>query len=189
MFWIFLTTWSMVLTGEIIGDKSLYTIGTLASRYRITPIFWGSTIAFMIKMMSAVLFASLINHLPEWATVLLNVVTFLGIGLIIWNKSRAVKENSPYPERTWLGVASTSFAGILLTEWGDIGQLTAANLALKYHYPLVIWLGAVTAMMTKGILIMFFGSSLKKILPPDFLRYLGTACCLLMAILSLIQRD
>jgi Ca2+/H+ antiporter, TMEM165/GDT1 family len=189
MIWIFFTTWSMVLSAEIVGDKSLYTIGSLATRYRALPIFVGSSIAFMIKMLAAVLFASLLSRLPEWLVISLNVATFLSIAFILWSKHRERKNAPADINRPWIAIASTSMAGILFTEWGDVGQLTAATLALKYHFPVVIWSGAVLAMMTKSILVIIFGHSIKRFLSQDLLRYLTSALFIVMAVLSLIYRD
>jgi Ca2+/H+ antiporter, TMEM165/GDT1 family len=189
MFWIFFTTWSMVLSAEIVGDKSLYTIGSLATRYKALPIFVGSSIAFMVKMLAAVLFASLLSKLPEWLVLSLNVATFLSIAVILWAKHRGPKNDPADINRPWIRVASTSMAGILFTEWGDVGQLTAATLALKYHFPLIIWSGAVLAMMTKSILVIIFGHSVKRFLSQDLLRYLTSALFILMAVLSLIYHD
>jgi len=46
-----------------------------------------------------------------------------------------------------------------LSEWGDVGQITAAALTAKYHRPLVVWLGAVGAMVTKGALRRFWAGA------------------------------
>ena len=52
-----------------------------------------------------------------------------------------------------------AFAAIFFSEWGDVGQVTAAAMSAKFVAPaaptttgLVVWLGAVTAMVTKGVL-------------------------------------
>src|ERR1700678_2408608 len=102
MIWIFFTTWSMVLSAEIVGDKSLYTIGSLATRYRALPIFVGSSVAFMLKMLAAVLFASLLSKLPEWLVVSLNVATFLSIAFILWSKHRERKNAPADINRPWI---------------------------------------------------------------------------------------
>jgi putative Ca2+/H+ antiporter (TMEM165/GDT1 family) len=189
MIWIFFTTWSMVLSAEIVGDKSLYTIGSLATRYWALPIFLGSAVAFMIKMLVAVLFASLLSRLPEWLVISLNAATFLSIAFILWFKLGEPKNDPHELNKSWIKIASTSMAGILFTEWGDVGQLTAATLAIKYHLPLIIWSGAVLAMMTKSILVIIFGKSLKRFLSQNILRYLTSALFIMMAVLSLIYRD
>jgi hypothetical protein len=102
MIWIFFTTWSMVLSAEIVGDKSLYTIGSLATRYWALPIFLGSAVAFMIKMLVAVLFASLLSRLPEWLVISLNAATFSSIAFILWFKHgepiRKIIKTISFPE-------------------------------------------------------------------------------------------
>jgi len=54
---LFLTTYGMVFVAELIGDKLLYTISVLTTRYRPLPMFCGIVVAFMAKTLAAVLLA------------------------------------------------------------------------------------------------------------------------------------
>src|SRR5271166_6979274 len=61
---VLLATYWTVLVSELIGDKTIYTIASLASRYSPAEVYAGITVAFMGKMLFAVLCAQLLIHIP-----------------------------------------------------------------------------------------------------------------------------
>lgn len=81
-----------------------------------------------------------------------------------------------------------SFAAIFFSEWGDVGQITAAAMAAKYHVALVVWLGAVAAMVTKGSMAAFLGAGIRRWIhdrvSPRVVRYVGVGLLLLLGLLS-----
>ena len=81
-----------------------------------------------------------------------------------------------------------SFAAIFFSEWGDVGQVTAAAMAAKYHIALVVWLGAVAAMVTKGSLAAFLGAGIRRWIhdrvSPKVVRYVGVSLLLFLGVLS-----
>ena len=84
-----------------------------------------------------------------------------------------------------------SFAAIFFSEWGDVGQITAATLAAKYHVALVVWVGAVTAMITKGALAAFLGAGIRRWIrdriPPKVVRYVAVSLLLVLGLLSVLE--
>ena len=68
-------------------------------------------------------------------------------------------------------------------------QIAAATLAAHYHAPIIVWLGATLALMTKGVLALTLGASLCRRLPQNILRYGALSLCLMMGILSLLKID
>ncbi|MGQ0648492.1 MAG: TMEM165/GDT1 family protein [Gemmatimonadaceae bacterium] len=46
------------------GDRSLVSVGALATRFRLLPVFGGLAIAFMCKSLAAVAFGRLVAQLP-----------------------------------------------------------------------------------------------------------------------------
>jgi putative Ca2+/H+ antiporter (TMEM165/GDT1 family) len=186
---VLFASYALVLGAEIVGDKTFYTLGTLATRYRLWPIFWGSALAFMLKMLAAVALGSAIAKLPSALVAALSGGTFFAIALMMWFKK---PELDPFPvsaARSSLKIGAAAFAGIFFSEWGDVGQLAAATLAARYRLPLVVWAGAVLAMMTKGILAITLGANLCSRVPPEVLRYATFALCLAMGILAVFRID
>ena len=140
---IFFTTFGTVFVAEIVGDKLLYTTGVLAARYRTLPITFGMAAAFMAKMAVAVLVGQAISRLPPILVASITAISFLGVALALWRKPDQPTANDK--NHTASKAAMVSFAAIFFSEWGDVGQVTAATLAARYRMPWVVWFGAVAA--------------------------------------------
>ena len=154
---ILFTAFGAVFVAEIVGDKLLYTTGVLAARYRTAPIMLGVTIAFMAKMGVAVLVGDAVAKLPRPLVATITAISFLGVAVALWRKSDRPRESKDKHRAS--KAAAVSFAAIFLSEWGDVGQITAATLTAKYHRPFVVWLGAVGAMVTKGAWQRFWAAA------------------------------
>jgi putative Ca2+/H+ antiporter (TMEM165/GDT1 family) len=53
-----------VFVSELMGDKTLFTIGALSMRFRPPYVFVGLSLAYMLKMLAAVSLGRLIAELP-----------------------------------------------------------------------------------------------------------------------------
>jgi putative Ca2+/H+ antiporter (TMEM165/GDT1 family) len=192
MFPILFATYVAVFVAEIVGDKLLYTTGVLATRYRTTPILFGMAVAFMAKMAVAVLLGKAIStFLPRPVVAALTAINFCAIAYVLWRKPdvREVKEKKEYPASR---AALVSFAAIFFSEWGDVGQITAANMAAQYGgWPWSVWLGAVGAMVTKGALAASIGAGVRQWIQAHFsprtIRYAAVGLLLLLGMLSVIE--
>ncbi len=184
---VLFASYAIVLGAEIVGDKTFYTLGTLATRYGLRPIFWGSTLAFMLKMLAAVALGNALAKLPSILVAALSAGTFFAIALVIWFKEPELDPLPVSAARSAVRVAVATFAGIFFSEWGDVGQLAAATLAARYRLPSVVWTGAVLAMMTKGILAITIGANLRSRFPREVFRYATFGLCLVMGILAVFR--
>ncbi len=187
---IFFATYGTVFVAEIVGDKLLYTTGVLATRYRTVPILCGMVVAFMAKMGVAVWVGEAISKLPPLLVAAITALNFFGIAFVLWRKpdKREVKPESHPASRAVL----VSFAAIFFSEWGDVGQLTAAGMAARFPAaPLLVWMGAVGAMATKGALAASIGASVRKWiqehLAPKTIRYAAVGLLLVLGTLSVIE--
>jgi len=183
---ILFTTFGAVFVAEIVGDKLFYTTGVLAARYRTMPIMLGMAVAFMAKMGVAVLVGEAVSKLPRPLVATITAISFLGVALALWRKSDRPHEAKNKHRAS--KAAAVSFAAIFLSEWGDVGQVTAATLAAKYHRPFVVWLGAVGAMVTKGALAAFLGAGIRRWIrdrvAPEVVRYVAVSLVLVLGVLS-----
>src|SRR5262249_45249949 len=171
---LLLTTYGAVFAAEIVGDKLLYTTGVLAARYNSGPIMVGMAIAFMLKMGVAVMVGEALKKLPPLLVASLTAASFIGVAIALWRKPE-------YPERAKKRAHSARkaamvwFAAIFFSEWGDIGQIPGATMAAspiatqftaatgsRWAGPLVVWVGAVSAMVTKGVLAASLGAGVRK---------------------------
>ena len=187
---LFFATFGAVFVAEIVGDKLLYTTGVLATRYRSLPVICGAVLAFMAKMGVAVAIGGAVAHLPPVLLALVTSASFLGVAYMLWrtpdNLPPARIEHQLAPK-----VVLVSFAAIFFSEWGDVGQVTTAAMAARYSSPSIVWLGAVAAMATKGILAAFLGAGIRRWIhervSPKAVRYSATATLLLLGLLSALE--
>jgi len=191
---IFLRTYAAVFGAEIVGDKLLYTTGLLATRYKTLPIVCGMAMAFALKMGVAVEVGHLFSLLPKWLVAGVTALNFAAIAVVIWRK----KDKREVSEKNYRApqAALVAFTMIFFSEWGDVGQVTAANMSAAAglakppvpHVALIVWLGAVAAMVTKGTLASFIGGGVRgwiqAHIPPRTIRYAATALLLLLGIFS-----
>jgi putative Ca2+/H+ antiporter (TMEM165/GDT1 family) len=186
---IFIATYGAVFVAEIVGDKLLYTTGVLATRYRTLPIMIGMLVAFMAKMAVAVAVGSAIGKLPPLLVAALTSASFIGVAITLWRKP--VERSPEEIQRKMAKAALVSFAAIFFSEWGDVGQITAATMAARFGAPILVWMGAVAAMVTKGALAASLGASVRQWIidhiPPKTVRYAGTGALLLLGVLSVVE--
>ncbi len=190
MFAVFLATYGAVFVAEIVGDKLLYTTGVLATRYKTLPILCGMVVAFMAKMGVAVLVGKAISTLPPLLVAAVTTLNFFAIAFVLWRKpdKREPKKKDEYPSSR---AALVSFAAIFFSEWGDVGQITAATMAARFGAPLLVWIGAVSAMATKGALAASIGAGVRQWIldhfTPKTIRYAAVGLLLLLGMLSVVE--
>jgi len=196
---IFFGTYGAVFVAEIVGDKLLYTTGVLATRYRSASIMVGMAVAFMCKMAVAVAVGQAISRLPKPLVAAVTAASFIGVALALWRKPD-VRDEKP-KDRAVIKGAAVAFAAIFFSEWGDVGMVTAAAMAAKFLTPappgtvfvtgLVIWLGAVLAMVTKGILAAFLGAGVRlwiaERVSPRVIRYVAVAALAVLGVLAVLE--
>ena len=183
---VFFATFGAVFLAEIVGDKLLYTTSVLSARYRTAPILIGMAAAFMAKMGVAVLVGEAISRLPRFLVAAITAASFVGVAFALWRKDDQYRQERDHHKAH--KVAMISFAAIFFSEWGDVGQITAAAMTAKYHAALTVWLGAVAAMITKGSLAAFLGAGIRRWIhdrvSPKVVRYVGVGLLLLLGSLS-----
>ncbi|HEV7515926.1 MAG TPA: TMEM165/GDT1 family protein [Thermoanaerobaculia bacterium] len=182
--YLLLSYWT-VLVAELIGDRSIYTVTSLAMRFRPGVVYCGITVAFMGKMLVAVLFGRLLGHLPPTWTSAVSAASFFATAICIAFKRRGEPRPEPEVAPAWRNVALVSFLAIFFSEWADFGQISAAALVTRTNAPLAIWLGGSLALCTKGALAMTLGLHLRRRIPLSLARALATASCLILGLTSL----
>jgi Ca2+/H+ antiporter, TMEM165/GDT1 family len=198
MLTIFLATYGAVFIAEIVGDKLLYTTGVLATRYTSASIMLGMGLAFSGKMAVAVAVGDAISRLPKTLVAIVTAVSFIGVAVALWRKPDVRPEKAK--DKAVLGGMMVAFAAIFFSEWGDVGMITAAAMAAKFvsasatarlATALVVWLGAVLAMVTKGVLAASLGAAIRGWIAtrvsPRNVRFAGTAALLVLGVLAVLE--
>jgi putative Ca2+/H+ antiporter (TMEM165/GDT1 family) len=189
MLYLLLATYGTVLLAEMLGDKSIYTIGSLTTRFDVRHVLAGISLAFAGKMLVAVLVGRAIAQLPPSLIAGVSAVTFLATALVIWFRKPERRDATGAQPQFWTRAVFVSFAAIFFTEWGDVGQIAAATLAARYREPFVVWLAATAALVTKGLLAITLGVELRKRVSPRYVRYGAVMLCLAMGILAAFHID
>jgi putative Ca2+/H+ antiporter (TMEM165/GDT1 family) len=181
----------MVLFAELIGDKSIYTISSLCTRFGAAQVFTGISTAFGLKMAVAVLAGRSLAKLPPDVLAGISSATFVLTAIFLWRrKPRGVEEpGEALSSPGWPHAAFVSFGTVFLTEWADVGQITAAALTARFGHPLLVWSGVTAAILTKGAAAIALGTALRRRLSGEVLRYVAFSLCLLMAVLAATRID
>ena len=81
-------------------------------------------------------------------------------------------------------VAATSFGVLFVAEFGDLTQITIANLAAKYHDPLPVGIGALLGLWTVAGLAVLGSRQLLRWVP---LTWIGRGAALVMTVLGVLS--
>jgi putative Ca2+/H+ antiporter (TMEM165/GDT1 family) len=180
---IVLVAFWTVLIAELVGDKSLYALASLALRCRLRTLYGAFAAASAAKMALTVLLGSAIMRFQSRWTIAVSAVAFFISAILIW-----VEDPEELSKREMQKGASRGalawFAFFFFAEWGDPGQIAAAALVLKSHMLWGTWLGATSAILVKGAVAVTLGLKLRDRLPERTLRVLASASCCLLGVLT-----
>jgi len=175
--------WTVFLA-ELVGDKSLYALTSLALRYRLRVLYGAFAAASAGKMAIAVLLGSTLMRFQSRWTDVISALAFFISAILIWTGDRdeASKlategQRSTRSVFAWCGI-------FFLSEWADPGQIAAAALALKSHMLWGVWLGATAAMLVKGGIALTLGLQLRDRLPQRALQWMASGSCCVLGILA-----
>jgi len=182
---LLLAYWT-ILVAELVGDKSIYTVASLATRFAWWQVLAGISAAFALKMLVAVLLGNSLADLPGKWLALLSAVTFFATAAFFLSRSSEKPQTAP-GQGHWPGAVAVSFAAVFFSEWVDAGQLAAAVLTAQHKLPLAVWCGGMMALITKSVIGMTIGVKLRDYLPDLLLRRIAAASCLLLGSISLTR--
>jgi putative Ca2+/H+ antiporter (TMEM165/GDT1 family) len=146
------TAFGLTFLAEL-PDKSLFASLLLGTRYRPVHVWAGVAAAFLVQMALAVTAGQLLlTLLPHRVVEAVVAVLFAaGAAWLLMASCRAEDRDSADaarqggPPPSFWRVAGASFAVVFAAEWGDITQITTANLAARYADPVSVGVGAVLA--------------------------------------------
>ena len=157
-------------------DKSMFASLILATRYRPAWVWAGAAAAFTVQIGLAVTAGQLLHLLPGQAVEAVTAGLFVAGSAYLWVSSFRPQEiedadaarQGGGPDSFWR-VAATSFGLIFLAEFGDITQITAANLAARYG-PLPVFAGAALGLWAIAAVAVSVGAKSLKLLPLPWIR-------------------
>jgi Ca2+/H+ antiporter, TMEM165/GDT1 family len=177
----------LTFLGEL-PDKSLFASLVLGTRYRPAYVWAGAAAAFAVQMAIAVTAGRLLSLLPHHLVDAIVAVLFLAGSAYLWVTSfrpqhpegmDAARQGGP--PASFLRIAGTSFGVVFLAEWGDITQLTAANLAARSN-PVAVFAGAVLALWLIAALAVNLGVKSLDLIPMAWVRRITATILLALGI-------
>lgn len=154
-------------------DKSLFASLVLGTRYRRLPVWVGAASGFTVHVAIAVTLGQLLTLLPSPVLHWVVAALFLaGSAYLLVSSVRpalaaedadAAREGAAQP--SFGRVAATAFGIIFLAEWGDITQVTTANLAARYADPVAVAVGAVLGLAAVAALAVNIGAKSLNVIP------------------------
>lgn len=181
---VLLAFWA-VLIAELVGDKSMYALASLALRFRWMVVFGAFTVASAAKILVAALLGNAITRFQGHWTYLLSALAFFVSAILIWVEEPPEMDAANVKQSGWSKGLLVCFSSFFFTEWGDPGQIAAAALVLKSHLLLATWLGATLALMTKGAAALTLGLQFRNRLPQRALRILASGSCCVLGMLAI----
>jgi Ca2+/H+ antiporter, TMEM165/GDT1 family len=175
-------------------DKSMFASLVLGTRYRPVWVWvWaGAAAAFTVHMAIAVTAGRLLALLPDRVVEAVVAGLFVAGAAYLWATSLrheehgnadAARQGARNP--SFLRVAATSFTVVFLAEWGDITQITAANLAARYD-PLLVFIGATLGLWTVAALAVSLGAKSLDLIPVTWVRRITAAILLTLGIYTAV---
>jgi putative Ca2+/H+ antiporter (TMEM165/GDT1 family) len=186
-----LTAFAVILPAEL-PDKSMFASLVLGTRYRPLPVFCGVAAAFTVHVAVAVAVGGAFSLLPQRLVLLVAAALFAGgAGLLLLGRGESADDDeapvAAAAARSPLRAALTAFGVVFLGEWGDITQVTTANLAARYADPLSVGVGALLALWTAAALALTVGRGLVRRIPARLLRRLTGVVLAVLAMLTLVE--
>ena len=173
-------------------DKSMFASLVLATRYRPVWVWAGVAAAFTVHMAIAVTAGQLLALLPGHVVEAVVAGLFVAGAVYMWATSlRPQEHGNPDAARqggrtpSFLRVAGMSFTVIFLAEWGDITQVTAANLAARYD-PLLVFTGATLGLWAVAAVAVSLGAKSLDLIPMVWVRRITAAILLALGVYTAV---
>jgi Ca2+/H+ antiporter, TMEM165/GDT1 family len=178
------TVFAVIFTAEL-PDKTALASLVLGSRYRPSWVFAGVAAAFAVHVGLAIAAGSLLTLLPHRP---LEIVVAVLFALLLRGRHDGGGDDQVEVHGKRPGfwrIAWTSFAVILVAEFGDLTQIATATLAARYHDPLSVGIGAALALWAVAALAIAGGRGLLKVIPLTWITRIAAAIMLVLAGISL----
>jgi len=182
-------TFALVFPAEL-PDKTALASLVLGTRYPPLQVFAGVAAAFTVHVVLAVTAGGLLSLLPHRVVEAIVAAMFLlGALLLLRGRPEPGAETGLPGGRpaTFVRVVATSFAVIMVAEFGDLTQIVTASLAARYHDPIAVGLGSVLALWAVAALAITGGRGLLRVVPMTVVVRLAAAAMAVLAVISLIS--
>ncbi|PAX83252.1 hypothetical protein CLM85_21340 [Streptomyces albidoflavus] len=181
------TAFGLIFLAEL-PDKTMFASLAMGTRMRPLYVWFGTSTAFLVHVAIAVGAGSLIGLLPDWIVRLVSALLF-AFGAFMLLRGGDDDEDEEGAAKTVTGfwpVYTTAFMAVFISEWGDLTQITTANLAATNGI-LPTTIGAAAALMSVSALALLAGRFIAQRVPLKTVQRIGGLCMAGLAIWSLVE--
>jgi putative Ca2+/H+ antiporter (TMEM165/GDT1 family) len=182
-----LTAFGLIFLAEL-PDKTMFASLAMGTRMRPLYVWFGTSTAFIVHVAIAVGAGGLIGLLPDWIVKVISAALF-AFGAFMLLRAGSGDEDDDTGGKTVTGfwpVYSTAFMAVFISEWGDLTQITTANLAASNG----TWstaIGSAAALMSVSALALLAGRFIAKRVPLKTVQRVGGLCMLGLAVWTLVE--
>ncbi|MGC0416210.1 TMEM165/GDT1 family protein [Embleya sp. AB8] len=182
-----LTAFGLIFVAEL-PDKTMFASLAMGTRMRPLFVWFGTSAAFIVHVALAVGAGGLLGMLPGWIVQVVSAALF-GVGAFMLLRGGVDGDDEGAGGRRVVGfwpVFSTAFMAVFISEWGDLTQITTANLAATNG----TWstaIGSAAALMAVSALALLAGRFIANRVPLQTVQRVGGVCMLGLAIWSVVE--
>lgn len=183
----FATTFAVIFLAEL-PDKTMFASLAMGTRMRPLWVWFGTSSAFVVHVLIAVAAGSAFSLLPKPVVQAVAAALFaFGAYTLLRGGDDGDEAESPAKRVTGLWPTYlTAFTVVFIGEWGDLTQITTANLAAT-RGPLPVALGALLALMAVSALALVAGRFIADRVPLRTVQRVGGVVMLGLAAWSLAE--
>ncbi|AZS84603.1 TMEM165/GDT1 family protein [Streptomyces griseoviridis] len=182
-----LTAFGLIFLAEL-PDKTMFASLAMGTRMRPLYVWFGTSTAFIVHVVIAVGAGSLLGLLPGMLVKLVSAALF-AFGAFVLLRSGGDDEDEEGGGKTVTGfwpVYGTAFTAVFISEWGDLTQITTANLAATNGW-LSTAIGSAAALMSVSALALLVGRFIAQRVPLKTVQRIGAVCMAGLAIWTLVE--
>ncbi|MEU8341013.1 Putative Ca2+/H+ antiporter, TMEM165/GDT1 family [Actinomadura meyerae] len=182
-----LTAFGLIFLAEL-PDKTMFASLAMGTRMRPLYVWFGTSTAFIVHVAIAVGAGSLLSLLPGMAVKLVSAALFAFGAFMLMRGGGDDDEDDKAGQaitRFWPSYAA-AFTAVFISEWGDLTQITTANLAATNGW-LPTAIGSAAALMSVSALALLAGRFIATRVPLKTVQRIGGLCMAGLAIWTLIE--
>lgn len=182
-----LTAFGLIFLAEL-PDKTMFASLAMGTRMRPLYVWFGTSTAFVVHVALAVGAGSLLSLLPGTAVKLVSAALFAFGAVMLWRGGGDEGEEDAAGKAvtSFWPVYTTAFTAVFVSEWGDLTQITTANLAATNGW-LPTAVGSAAALMSVSALALLAGRFIAKRVPLRTVQRVGALCMAGLAVWTLVE--
>jgi putative Ca2+/H+ antiporter (TMEM165/GDT1 family) len=184
----FLTAFAVIFLAEL-PDKTMFASLAMGTRMRAPWVWLGTSSAFLVHVAVAVAAGSALSLLPKPVVQIVAAALFAFGAYTLLRGGDDDEETDARADRKTTGLWPTyltAFTVVFISEWGDLTQITTANLAAT-RGPLPVALGSLLALMSVSALALVAGRFIADRVPLRIVRRAGGLVMAALAVWSLTE--